>query len=351
MIAITRTLAELDPEADAPTNLTELDEQLLRTILEQPGPSLSRKRSTHVRRTLVVAGAVAATVALGLTQVDIGGKTVGASPAAAAVLERAADVTITTSDPVVRPGQYVRITTVERAWGSPLVINEHPEDPPPAVTDESIPIGSDGKPILFETLRTQHMWIPQDRTATWVFDEESHGLRNISIDAAKYNTGEKHHIWASKGGASTNWHQHTKYQDADWYASLPRDPDALLAELLKDAHSYAPVEHYEALNEAVTPVLTSGLAPADIRAALFRALAKEPQVRIVDGATHVDGRPVITLRMGNVHEMLFDRSTGQYVGNQWRSTNFPVVPGVDADDPTWITVVRTDVVDSAPEID
>lgn len=348
MIAITRTFAELDPEADAPTTLSDLDEQLLRTILEQPVPSPIRKRSTHVRRALIVGGVVAATVALGLTQVDIGGKTVGASPAAAAILERAADVTIQTSDPVVGPGQYLRITTVERAWGMPIVINEHPDDPPPAVIDESPPVGSDGLPILFESLRTQHMWIPHDRTDTWVFDEESHGLRNISVDAAKYNTGEKHHLWTSKGGASTNWHEHTKYQDAGWYASLPRDPKALLAELLKDAHTYAPVEHYEALSEAVTPVLTSGLAPADLRAALFRALAKEPQVQIVDGLTHVDGRPAVALRMGYAQEMLFDRATGQYIGNQSRSTDFPVIPGVDADDPTSITLVRTDVVDDAP---
>ena len=350
MNAITRTLAELDPEADAPSTLTDLDEQLLRTILEQPVPSPIRQHRPHVRRALIVGGAVAATVALGLTQIDIGGKTVGASPAAAAVLERAAEVTITTSDPVVGPGQYLRITTVERAWGSPIIIDENPDDPPPAVTDEGPPVGSDGKPIVFESLRTQHMWVPHDRSDTWVFDEESHRLRTVSVDAKAYGAGEKHHVWTSKGGASTNWHEHTKYQDADWYASLPRDPEALLAELLNDAHSYAPVERYEALNEAVTPLLTSGLAPADIRAAVFRALAKEPQVRIVDGATHVDGRPVITLRIGQAHELLFDRSTGQYVGNQSRDTYFPVIPGVDADDPTSITLVTTDVVDQAPEV-
>lgn len=351
MIDFTRTLTDLDPEAEAPTTLSDLDEQLLRTILDQPVPSPIRKRSTHVRRALIVGGAVAATVALGLTQIDIGGKTVGASPAAAAVLERAADVTIATSDPVVGPGQYLRITTIEQSWGSPIIINEHPDDPPPAVINENYAVGSDGKPIMFESLRTRHMWVPQDRAGTWVFDEESHALRRLSVDAAPYATGEKHHVWTSKGGASTNWHEHTKYQDADWYASLPRDPDALLAELLKDAHSYDPVEHYEALNEAVTPVLTSGLAPADIRAALFRALAKEPQVQIVDGATHADGRPVITVRIGYDHELLFDKVTGQYVGNQSRSEGFPVVPGVDADDPTSVTLVRTDVVDRAPEVD
>jgi hypothetical protein len=91
------------------------------------------------------------------------------------------------------------------------------------------------------------------------------------------------------------------------------------------------------------------LAPADIRAGLFRALAKEPQVRIVDGVTHVDGKAAIALRMGYALEMLFDQDTGQYIGNQYRGTDFPTIPGVvGPDDPTSITTVRTDVVDSAP---
>jgi hypothetical protein len=347
MNTLIRTLAELDPEAGASAGITTQDEDLLRAIMEQPLPAPVRTQRTHVRRTLVVAGAVAATVALGLTRIDIGGHEVGASPAAA-VLERAADVALKTSDPVVGPGQYLRITTIERNWMHPERLIEESEQPP-AVIDESLPIGSDGQPILFQDLRTQHMWVPYDRDGTWVFDEESHTLRSLSVDGKKYTAGEKYHVWTSKGGTSTNWHSYSKYQDADWYASLPRDPERLLEELLKDAHSYMPVEHYAALDEAVTPVLTSGLAPADIRAALFRALADEPQVRIVGGVTHVDGKAAIALRMGYAQELLFDQTTGQYIGHQGRSTDFPTIPGVvGPEDPTSVTLVRTDVVDTAP---
>lgn len=351
MNTITRTLASLDPEASAPTLITAQDEDLLRTIMATPIAQPTRKQRTHVRRTLIVAGAVAATIALGLTRVDIGGHDVGASPAAAAVLERAADVAIKTSDPVVGPGQYLRITTIEQSWGSPEAINPDPAAQPPATIDEGPPIGSDGKPVVFQGLRTQHMWVPYDRAGTWVFDEESHTLRTISVDGKAYAGGEKHHVWTSKGGASTNWHEYSKYQDASWYASLPRDPERLLNTLLKDAHSYDPVEHYAALDEAVTPVLTSGLAPADIRAALFRALSTEPQVRIVGGVTHVDGKAAIALRMGYAQELLFDQKTGQYIGNQSRNPGFPVIPGVDADDPTSVTTFHVDVVDSAPKPD
>lgn len=348
MNTMTRTLAELDPQAGASAEITPQDEDLLRAIMATPiAEPVEKPKRTHVRRTLVVGGLVAATVALGLTRIDLGGHEVGASPAAA-VLERAADVTIKTADPVVGPGQYLRITTVEKSWGSPVMINPDPAAQPPATIDEGPPIGSDGEPIVFQDLRTQHMWVPHDRTGTWVFDEESHNLRNISVDGEKYAGGEDHHVWTSKGGASTNWHEYSKYQDASWYASLPRDPERLLNTLLKDAHSYAAVEHYAALDEAVTPVLTSGLAPADIRAALFRALAKEPQVRIVGGVTHVGDRAAIALRMGYAQELLFDQDTGQYIGNQSRNPDFPVIPGVGADGPTSVTTVTIDVVDSAP---
>ena len=352
MNTLTRTLSELDPQANAPTEITAQDEDLLRAIMATPMAAPAPRQRTHVRRTVVVGGLVAATVALGLMKIDIGGHDVGASPAAAAVLERAADVTIKTSDPVVEPGQYLRITTVEKDWGSPELVNPDPAAPPPDKIDESVPVGSDGKPIVFQTLRTQHMWVPYDRADTWVFDEESHRLRNISIDGEKYPGGEKHHVWTSKGGASTNWHGYSKYQDASWYASLPRDPERLLETLLKGGPSYDPREHYEELDLAVSPVLTSGLAPADIRAALFRALAKEPQVRIVDGITHVNGKDAIALRMGYALEMLFDRDTGQYIGNQYRGTDFPIIPGVvGPDDPTSVTTVTLDVVDSAPKPD
>ncbi|MCW2751474.1 MAG: hypothetical protein JWR83_2584, partial [Aeromicrobium sp.] len=94
MNSITRTLTELDPQANASTELTARDEALLQMIMDQPLLRPAPKQRTHVRRTLIVGSAVAATVALGLTKVDIGGHEVGGSPAAAAVLERAAKVTL-----------------------------------------------------------------------------------------------------------------------------------------------------------------------------------------------------------------------------------------------------------------
>ncbi len=310
----------------------------------------ARKQRTHVRRTVIVGGLVAATVALGLMKIDIGGHDVGGSPAAA-VLERAADVTITTSDPVVGPGQYLRVTTVEKGWGSPELINPDPATPPPEHIDEGPPIGSDGKPIVFQTLRTQHMWVPHDRAGTWVFDEESHTLRNISVDGEKYAGGEDHHVWTSKGGASTNWHAYSKYQDAS-LVRLAAARSRTTAE--HAAQGRAVVRSRRALCRAGrgghtrtdqrvgTGGYPGGLVPgARQGAAGTHRRRRHPRRRQGrDRASH-----------GYAQELLFDQKTGQYIGDQSRNPDFPIIPGVAAGDPTSVTTVTTDVVDSAPKPD
>ena len=347
MNTITRTLAELDPQADASTEITAQDEDLLRSIMATPIAQPARKQRTHVRRTLIVAGAVAATVALGLTRIDLGGHEVGASPAAA-VLERAADVTIKTADPVVGPGQYLRITTVDEGWT--FMRYFYPEGKAP--DHDPIPIGDDGRPQFYKSRSVDRTYIPYDHdNGTWVFTKDSSIVQHMSTDHTPYAEHEPwHEDWTSKGGASTNIQEYSKYLDADWYTTLPRDPDDLLKELLKDAHHYAPVEHYVALEEAAAPVLTSGVAPADIRAALFRALAKEPKVRIAHNAPVIDGRQTFALHIGYT-ELLFDRDTAQYVGRQSipdPADDEPAVPGLGADEPVWVTTFHVDVVDSAP---
>jgi hypothetical protein len=345
MNTIIRTLTELDPEADASTDLTVQDEDLLQMIMDQAASRIAPKPRSHLRRTLVVGGAVAATVALGVSRVDIGGHEVGASPAAAAVLERAADATIHTSDPVVGPGQYLRITTMREGWT--YIEQMYPAG---AKRGPRIPIGKDGKHQYFKVRDTSGTWIPYDhRHGTWVFTEDSKVLEQVSSDPADW--GPFHNRYTSKGGASNHWGTYSKYLDADWYATLPRDPEKLLAVLMKDSHHYAPVERYFAVEEAVGPVLKSGVAPADIRAAIFRALAREPQVKIATGVPPIDGQPAVGIRMGRTEQLLFSKSTGQYVGTRSDppdedSEPMPGLPGGPY--PTSIETFHVDVVDSAP---
>ncbi|KRC65994.1 hypothetical protein ASE12_15255 [Aeromicrobium sp. Root236] len=350
MNAITRTLAELDPQADAATQITAQDEELLRAIMATPhSPVIELAEVTprrHVRRTLIVAGAVAATVALGLTRIDLGGHDVAGSPAAA-VLEHAADVTIKASDPVVGPGQYLRISTVQEGWTYRGYFYPEGEAPDKVTVD----VGDDGRPQFFKVRSVDRTFIPYDHDqGTWVFTQDSTIVQHMSSDHTPYDDGPSHEAWTSKGGATSKIREYSKYLDADWYASLPRDPDALLKELLKDAHHYAPIEHYVALEEAAAPVLTSGVAPADIRAALFRALAKEPKVRISDDAPVLDGRQTFALHIG-YSDLLFDKETAQYAGRQEipdPADGEPRVPGLGPHEPQSVTTFHVDVVDTAP---
>lgn len=333
MNTITRTLAELDPEAGASTEITAQDEDLLLAIMAEPLPAPARKKRTHVRRTLIVVGAVAATVALGLTKVDIGGQHVGASPAAAELLERAAKVTLRQSDPVVGPGQYLRKTLVQQTW------NER--------------VGSDGKPFAFQTRWTMQIWIPYDRDKDWVRRERTTFVSSTSREAAERVRNEAKQTdgtwmlpsWSNKAGKS-----YIEMYDPDWYATLPRDPQKLMAKLKgEDQGDGSSTDYY--FGEVFSEVLRSGLAPADIRAALFRGLAETPGMKVVHNVATLDGRRGVAISYGKGMQMVFDQKTGAYIGERATDPDFPDLRGPDAGEPTFLTSNHVDVVDSAPKPD
>lgn len=94
--------------------------------------------------------------------------------------------------------------------------------------------------------------------------------------------------------------------------------------------------------------LPGGLVPADVRAALYRALQLLPDVRVVDTATNLDGAAAIALVLDVSpvrHELLVDPGNGRYLGARetvraWNPV-FRVRPGTIIKD----TAVRTTVVD------
>ncbi|MCW2767251.1 MAG: hypothetical protein JWO11_3210 [Nocardioides sp.] len=295
------------------------------------------RRRRRTRAAALIGGAIAASVALGVMTVDIGGRPVGASPAAAAVLERAADATLATSEPVVGPGQYLRITLVEQSWSADR------DD------KRDILIGSDGKPVVYQERRTRQIWVPHDRRDDWVIRDGSVPLRSISKDAAAHNTGVPTETWTVPSWAGKGNDTYIKTYDPAWYATLPRDPERLLARLKAEdpGESGSSASFY--FQEVFSEVLRSGIAPADIRAALFEALAATPGMDVVDGVANLDGRRGVAIGYRDSNwQMVFDRATGLYIGERATSPDFPDVPGLDEDKTTWLTSVRTDVVDEAP---
>jgi len=68
-------------------------------------------------------------------------------------------------------------------------------------------------------------------------------------------------------------------------------------------------------------VLRSGLVPADLRAALYRAAARIPGIKLIDSAANLDGRRGVAI--GRVqaggelrHDIVFDSAAGQLIGER-----------------------------------
>lgn len=110
----------------------------------------------------------------------------------------------------------------------------------------------------------------------------------------------------------------------DWSASLPRDPAELLARLRAETDSPSGASGTQldlyAL-ETATQTLSSGLLPADLRAALYKAIALMPQIRITDKQMDLDGRTGTALGVtydGKTREIIVDRDTGDFLGERSR---------------------------------
>lgn len=340
-----QSLVLLDPERHASQQLDEHDELLLATIMDQAQPQSSRSRRPHARRIAVVGLAAASLVGLGLTRIDLGGRPVGSSPAAAAVLERAADAALAEPPLTVKPGQYLLLTRIEEHWVASYGQNK---DGP-----ESVRIGSDGLPIAYQTRQTWQRWIPYDTSADWIVRESEKPLRNVSRESALFNEERgpevyRQQSWSNRDGTST----YIATYDPAWYASLPRDPDKLLAQLKKDIGAGDDTSPEHLFMEVYSEVLRNGLAPPDIRSALFTALSRQPGMELVDGVANLDGRRGVALRFrGSNWQMLFDRETGKFIGERATNPDFPDVPGIDAARTTYLTTARAEVVDSAPDAD
>lgn len=295
-----------------------------------------RRRRHRVRIGVLVAGAVASVIAVGAVRLNVGGHDVGASPAAAVILERAAKATLAESDAVVGRGQYLQVRLVEQSWGSSIG------------SDGEILKGNDGRLVVQQERRAQTIWVPQDPSDDWIFREETEVLRRNSADPQYQYGAEPTRTWAQPGWNDPNGRSYINTYDPGWYASLPREPEQLLARLTSDSNAEGSGLAYW-FQEVYSEVLRSGVAPADIRAALFEGLADTPGMEVEEGVTTLDGRSGVAIgARGSTWQMVFDQATGQYIGERATDPDFPDVPGLDADRTTWLTSVTTKVVDNAP---
>jgi len=326
-------------EVPAPTDVVLESARV--AVRRQTGNELRLARRRKSRRRLryaVVAAAVVGLLTAGV--VSLGGHRVAIDSAAAATLRKAATATLAEHDLTVGPGQYLKVTLVQRSWSA-------------AYGDidgkSRLLLGRDGKPLVTEGLWTRTLWIPHDTRARWFVREHDHQLTSVSSDPEFHRPkDEPTRTWSTRSWGIPGNRNYVKTYDPRWYATLSRDPQTLIRQL---DHGFTGEGHGLAyrFSENYSEILRSGLAPASVRAALFRGLAETPGMEVLGDVTTLNGRHGIAIGAEGAHfAMVFDKTTGLYIGDRATDPTFPDVPGLDAAKTTFLSSVTTTVVDHAP---
>jgi hypothetical protein len=256
-------------------------------------------------------GTVAAVVASVLVVQTVQFENTVPSARAVAQLNSAAD-RINSVDEPLGPGQYRYIAT--HAWWMVSIDQEY------AYLAEN----------LLET------WVPADQAQEWLWRRDVTGARKwiagseeqarndgYPIDEAGWPEGE----WRAPCG---DWFAQEEGRqpcatpgswqtpNEEFMVSLPRDPDQLYDRLRRDTKGHGSDEDLEML-VYVADLLRSGLVPADLRAALYRVLAKVSGLQITEQVANLDGQKGTAYGLsaaGTRHDVIIDPVTGQFIGER-----------------------------------
>lgn len=316
--------------------------QLLRRIDPQSKKKV-RRRTKALRISVVSVAALALATALVATDVvGIAGWRGGSSAQAAEVLDQAAEMAIKTSDPVVGPGQYLKIDSTN-LWLTMTGAHNPPDG-----------VGAHGE---LEWLDTEKMstYIPFNRGEEWVWERSGRNptaffdtvAEEFALNQAK-EMGDTSELLRGNGGAF--YGSPSSFPDQNELAGYARDPRMLLNSIyLKTLGSGQSVDGQALV--FIADLLRTGIVPADLRAALYKAAALIPDVTITDSQATLDGQKGIAIgRLESVdgmrHEIIIDPETGQLVGE--RSVLTEALRTIPAGTVVGWTTINTSVVDAAP---
>ena len=293
------------------------------------------KRVAWISGGTVVAAGVAAALVLS-NVLGLAGWHGGADAAAAAALSDAAAVTIKTSDLVVGAGEYLKVSTLAVYTGTG--------------------VDAKGRGAAYSVTQNGQMYIPSNRADDWVWVREPSTVaktfgpasEQAAAAATKSESKRLEILRAAKGawynGKSTEW----------GFDTLPLDPQQLLNYIYRTTVGQGVSADGEAL-VFIADTLRSGVVPADLRAALYKAAAGIPGVTISDRAATLDGATGIAFGRdegnGIRQEIIIDPITGLMIGERRVLLRDDIMPGVSAGESIGWTTVSTTVVDSAPRGD
>ncbi|MEU8227035.1 CU044_5270 family protein [Kribbella sp. NPDC048915] len=289
-----------DPERLGQTRAAFLD-TVGRSTTGEPATTRGRFR----RRWLVAAAAVLTLVTGGSLYATT---LPGGSAEAKSALNEAAQHITGASDPVVPPGKYRYL--VWHSWDS--VATEAPGDVLTYLKESVIEV-----------------WIPADIRGTWYLRQSSTGkrkwLKGSDEQARKLGLplNEPHSdtstakCGAFYGGGPCAANGGWQDPSLEWIEQLPKDPDALFARLKMDApsNSRGETEYLVYAEDA----LRTGMLPAEVRAALYRALGNLKHLKITDHAVNLDGQVGVAYSSddGDLRvEIVIDPDTGAYLGSR-----------------------------------
>ncbi|KQR44535.1 hypothetical protein ASF82_14055 [Frigoribacterium sp. Leaf164] len=321
------------------TTLGPTDEQITtmrRSVLDGiPVATLEAERGAararRQRRSPVYAAVVTAVVAA----VVVGSIVLpraGDEAQAATLLREAAALTVTASDPVVAPGQFLR-TTTEAVYAT---------------------VGQNraGDMVTYLVPSTSTVYEPGDPAAEWTLVREDHEPTTFYGDDAeqvaeenRVESPETNGTWRARDGAFYG----TPAADPAT-ADLPRDPQELYDHLVA-SYDGGSNSRDEATWVAITDLLRTGTAPADLRSALYGAAALVPGIEIVDEHVTIDGVTGVALgreepTRSERQDIVIDPSTGELIGE--RVVQLEAAYGAPAGTVTAQTSVTRTVVDRAP---
>jgi hypothetical protein len=297
------------PQLDHPLLPSDAEfERMKRTVLTRidadgasvhqlpPGRGAGRRRSG--KRIAATAGIAATVMTLALVATNVLGPRGAATAEAAEVLNQAAAAAAEVTDPAVGPDQFL---LVETDWKS---------------------LGVHSSAAVLEEQKRM-LYVPGDADASWYLrveierpdqvlgNPEDEGLvrylENFPFDKLRHYQG----AYGKFGG---------KYvlPTAEDFADMPRNPDGLLDYVyaMPSGSDWGPDER---AFRVISDALIMGLVPADLRAAMYEALAKIPGVFLTDGVANLGGRQGVAISYRNeagysVEQLILDPTTGEFIG-------------------------------------
>ncbi|WP_101844593.1 CU044_5270 family protein [Zhihengliuella sp. ISTPL4] len=321
----------------------------------RPAPTRRRTFAWAGFSMLGAAGLVAALVATDVLGVaEWNG---GADPAAASALHSAALATMEVSDPAVGPGQYLFVRT-DGAFGAVGTLEADAEK----IRANNGNTVTEGDVSMIDGYHDE-LYVPADRDDDWVWIQcgrwplQTFGPRSeafASEQAVNFYPADSSVIRRFPGGIGPDGHSLAGYRtmtaarvDDD---ALPRDPAELLSKIHELNGTSGQSRDGQAL-EWITSALERGTAPAEFRAALYKAAALIPGVTITDQQATLNGTTGIAIGRFEPtnhvqYDIIIDPDTGRYIGE--REVTLTAFASFPAGTTTSWTTVTTSVVDAAP---